>query len=116
MIADLKPYAEYKESGLPYTPDAWIKQDATKVGYEVSSWRGSGRRWLKRASANQEVRTVMKIKIAISQNRPQRRPLQHLTYRGWIVCVAHPQTEPRGDTVAPASTRNTNEGTLAQHE
>ncbi len=62
MIADLKPYAEYKESGLPwlgsvplledggieafirrevlpYTPDAWIKQDATKVGYEVSFTR-----------------------------------------------------------------------------
>jgi len=62
MIADLKPYAEYKESGLPwlgqvplleaggieaftrrevlpYTPDAWIKQDATKIGYEVSFTR-----------------------------------------------------------------------------
>jgi len=24
---------------LPYTPDAWIKQDATKVGYEVSFTR-----------------------------------------------------------------------------
>jgi len=62
MIADLKPYAEYKESGLPwlgqvpllesggieafirrevlpYTPDAWFKQDATKIGYEVSVTR-----------------------------------------------------------------------------
>ncbi len=62
MIADLKPYAEYKESGLPwlgqvplleddgieafirrevlpYTPDAWIKQDATKIGYEISFTR-----------------------------------------------------------------------------
>ncbi len=62
MIADLKPYAEYKESGLPwlgsvplledggieefirrevlpYTPDAWIKQDATKIGYELSFTR-----------------------------------------------------------------------------
>jgi len=36
MIADLKPYAEYKESGLPYMPDACIKADATKIGYEVS--------------------------------------------------------------------------------
>ncbi len=24
---------------LPYTPDAWVKQDATKVGYEVSFTR-----------------------------------------------------------------------------
>ena len=24
---------------LPYTPDAWIKQDATKIGYEVSFTR-----------------------------------------------------------------------------
>ena len=24
---------------LPYTPDAWIKQDATKVGYEISFTR-----------------------------------------------------------------------------
>jgi len=62
MIADLKPNAEYNESGLPwrgqvpglkaggieafirrevlpYTPDAWIKQDATKIGYEVSFTR-----------------------------------------------------------------------------
>ena len=59
MIADLKPYVGYKESGLPwlgrlpglevggiesfirrevltYTPDAWIKPDATKIGFEVS--------------------------------------------------------------------------------
>ena len=24
---------------LPYTPDAWIKEDATKIGYEVSFTR-----------------------------------------------------------------------------
>ena len=24
---------------LPYTPDAWIKEDATKVGYEISFTR-----------------------------------------------------------------------------
>jgi len=24
---------------LPYTPDAWIKQDATKIGYEISFTR-----------------------------------------------------------------------------
>ena len=24
---------------LPYTPDAWVKQDATKIGYEVSFTR-----------------------------------------------------------------------------
>ena len=62
MIADLKPYAEYKESGLPwlgqvplleeggieafvrrevlpYTPDAWIKPNTTKIGYEISFTR-----------------------------------------------------------------------------
>jgi type I restriction enzyme M protein len=62
VIADLKPYAEYKESGLPwlgrvllledggveafirrevlpYTPDAWIKEDATRIGYEISFTR-----------------------------------------------------------------------------
>jgi len=62
MIVDLKPYPEYKDSGLPwleqvplleaggveafirreglpYTPDAWIKEDATKIGYEISFTR-----------------------------------------------------------------------------
>ena len=24
---------------LPYTPDAWIKEDATKIGYEISFTR-----------------------------------------------------------------------------
>jgi len=58
MTADLEPYAEYKESGLPwlgqvplleaggieafirravlpYIPDAWIKASVTKIRYEV---------------------------------------------------------------------------------
>ena len=62
MIGELKPYAEYKESGLPWlgqvpglevggieafirrevlpnTADAWINADATKIGYEVSFTR-----------------------------------------------------------------------------
>ena len=28
-----------RREALPYTPDAWIKEDATKVGYEVSFTR-----------------------------------------------------------------------------
>jgi type I restriction enzyme M protein len=46
MITDFKPNSKYKNSRLPaprqvlpYTPDAWIKEDATKIGYEVSFTR-----------------------------------------------------------------------------
>ena len=28
-----------KPMTLPYTPDAWIKADATKIGYEISFTR-----------------------------------------------------------------------------
>jgi type I restriction enzyme M protein len=31
--------ARIRREVLPYTPDAWIKEDATKVGYEVSFTR-----------------------------------------------------------------------------
>jgi type I restriction enzyme M protein len=31
--------AFFKREVLPYTPDAWIKEDATKIGYEISFTR-----------------------------------------------------------------------------
>jgi type I restriction enzyme M protein len=29
----------FRREVLPYTPDAWIKEDATKIGYEISFTR-----------------------------------------------------------------------------
>ena len=44
--AELQPYRVQQLAGeargyevLPYTPDAWIKEDATKIGYEISFTR-----------------------------------------------------------------------------
>jgi type I restriction enzyme M protein len=31
--------AFFRREVLPYTPDAWIKKDATKIGYEISFTR-----------------------------------------------------------------------------
>ena len=35
--AEAKLLAFIRCEVLPYTPDAWIKADATKIGYEISA-------------------------------------------------------------------------------
>ena len=39
LLADGGIEAFIRREVLPYTPDAWVKQDATKIGYEVSFTR-----------------------------------------------------------------------------
>ena len=35
----IRPMTVSRHEVLPYTPDAWIKEDATKIGYEISFTR-----------------------------------------------------------------------------
>ena len=39
LLEDGGTEAFIRREVLPYTPDAWIKEDATKIGYEVSFTR-----------------------------------------------------------------------------